>query len=204
MNHIFAKYRLLLSKILLLAIIVLLIISENDINPNSHLYNVFELTGFILVLIGVFGRIWSSLYIEGNKTSNLIIKGIYALSRNPLYFFSFLLLLGYCFVIKSIIIVCMALLVWILIYPRTIKHEEEKLLKIHKDEYLDYYNRTPKIIPNFFLFKKSEKGSKIDVTINNVERVLVESFGFILFFEIISFLNYLHYSNILPSLFIIH
>jgi len=204
MNHIFAKYRLLLSKILLLAIIVLLIISENDINPNSHLYNVFELTGFILVLIGVFGRIWSSLYIEGNKTSNLIIKGIYALSRNPLYFFSFLLLLGYCFVIKSIIIVCMALLVWILIYPGTIKHEEEKLLKIHKDEYLDYYNRTPKIIPNFFLFKKSEKGSKIDVTINNVERVLVESFGFILFFEIISFLNYLHYSNILPSLFIIH
>ena len=42
----------------------------------------------------------------------------------------------------------MALLIWILIYPRTIKHEEEKLLKIHKDEYLNYYNRTPKIIPN--------------------------------------------------------
>ena len=142
--------------------------------------------------------------MKHNKTNTLITGGIYALSRNPLYFFSFLLLLGYCLVIKSIIVVGMALLIWILIYPRTIKHEEEKLLKIHKDEYLDYYNRTPKIIPNFFLFKKSEKGSKIDVTINNVERVLVESFGFILFFEIISFLNYLHYSNILPSLFIIH
>ena len=204
MNHIFAKYRLLLSKTLLLAIIVILIIAENDINPDSPLYNIFELVGFILVLIGVFGRIWSSLYIEGNKTGNLIMKGIYALSRNPLYFFSFLLLLGYCFMIKSIIIVCMALLIWILIYPRTIKHEEEKLLKIHKDEYLDYYNRTPKIIPNFLLFKKSEKGSKIDITINNVERVLVESFGFILFFEIIRFLNYLHYSNIFPSFFIIN
>ena len=59
-----------------------------------------------------------------------------------------LVLLGYCFVIKSIIIVGMALLIWILIYPRTIKHEEKKLLKIHKDEYLNYYNRTPKIIPN--------------------------------------------------------
>ena len=204
MNHIFAKYRLLLSKILLLAIIVILIIAENDINPDSPLYNIFELVGFILVLIGVFGRIWSSLYIEGNKTNNLITEGIYALSRNPLYFFSFLLLLGYCFVIKSMIIVGMALFIWILIYPRTIKHEEEKLLKIHKDEYSNYYNRTPKIIPNFFLFKKTTKGSKIDITINNVERVLVESFGFILFFEIIRFLNYLHYSNILPSFFIIH
>ena len=204
MNHIFAKYRLLLSKTLLLAIIVILIIAENDINPDSPLYNIFELVGFILVLIGVFGRIWSSLYIEGNKTNNLITEGIYALSRNPLYFFSFLLLLGYCFVIKSIIIVAMALLIWILIYPRTIKYEEEKLLKIHKDEYINYYNRTPKIIPNFFLFKKSEKGSKIDIAINNVERVLVESFGFILFFEIIRFLNYLHYSNIFPSFFIIN
>ena len=145
MNHIFSKYRLLLSKTLLLAIIVILIISENDMSPDSPLYNIFELTGFILVLIGVFGRIWSSLYIEGNKTNNLITEGIYAVSRNPLYFFSFLLLLGYCFVIKSIIIVGMALLIWILIYPRTIKHEEEKLLKIHKDEYLNYYNRTPKI-----------------------------------------------------------
>ena len=163
-----------------------------------------DLIGFILVLIGDFGRIWSSLYIEGNKTNNLITGGIYALSRNPLYFFSFLLLLGYCFVIKSIIVAGMALLIWILIYPRTIKHEEEKLLKIHKNEYLNYYNKTPKIIPNFFLFKKSKKDHKIDITINNVERVLVESFGFILFFEIIRFLNYLHYSNILPSFFIIY
>ena len=204
MNHIFAKYRLLLSKTLLLAIIVILIITQNDINSDSFLYNLLELIGVYLVLVGVFGRIWSSLYIEGNKTNTLITGGIYSLSRNPLYFFSFLLLLGYCFVIKSIIIVGMALLIWILIYPRTIKHEEEKLLKIHKDEYLNYYNRTPKIIPNFFLLRKSQKGYKIDITINNVERVLVESFGFILFFEIIRFLNYLHHSNILPSFFIIY
>jgi len=204
MNRIFAKYRLLLSKILLLIIIIILIISENNIDPDSLLYNNLELTGFILLLIGVFGRIWSSLYIEGNKTNTLITDGIYALSRNPLYFFSFLLLLGYCFVIKSIVVVGLSLLIWILIYPKTIKHEEEKLLKIHGDKYLEYYNKTPKIIPNFFLFKKHDTKYKIDITINNVERVLVESFGFILFFEIIRFLNYLHYSNLLPSFIIIN
>ena len=180
MNHIFAKYRLFLSKLLLLTIIVILIISENSINPDSLLYNNLELLGFLLLLIGVFGRIWSSLYLEGNKTNNLTTKGIYALSRNPLYFFSFLLLLSYCFVIKSLVIVGLSLLIWILIYPKTIKHEEEKLLKIHGDKYLEYYNKTPKIIPNFLLFKKNDKGNKIDITINNIERVLVESFGFIL------------------------
>ena len=204
MNRIFAKYRLFLSKLLLLSIIAILIISENNINPDSLLYNNLELMGFILLLIGVFGRIWSSLYIEGNKTNNLITSGIYALSRNPLYFFSFLLLLSYCLVIKSIVVVILSLLIWILIYPKTIKHEEEKLLKIHGDKYLEYYKKTPKIIPNFFLFKKNDKKFKIEITINNIERVLVESFGFILFFEIIRFLNYLHYSNILPSFFVIH
>ena len=204
MKHLFAKYRLLLSKVLLLSIIVLMVISENDINPDTPLYNILELTGFFFLLIGVFGRIWASLYIEGNKTNNLITKGIYALSRNPLYFFSFILLIGYCCVIKSVIIVAISLLIWILIYPMTIKHEEEKLLNIHKDNYTEYYNKTPKIIPNFLLFKKSEKGYRMDITINNIERVLVESFGFLLFYEIIRFLNYLHYSNLLSSFFIIY
>ena len=197
-----------------------MVISENDINPDSLYYNILEFTGFFFVLVGVFGRIWASLYIEGNKTNNLITKGIYALSRNPLYFFSFILLIGYCCVIKSIIIAAMSLLIWVLIYPMTIKYEEEKLLNIHRDHYTDYYNKTPKIIPNFLLFKKSEKGYKIEIeifiisfgekfiilllTINNIERVLTESFGFLLFYEIIRLLNYLHYSNSLSSFFIIY
>ena len=181
-----------------------MVISENDINPDSLYYNILEFTGFFFVLVGVFGRIWASLYIEGNKTNNLITKGIYALSRNPLYFFSFILLIGYCCVIKSIIIAAMSLLIWVLIYPMTIKYEEEKLLNIHRDHYTDYYNKTPKIIPNFLLFKKSEKGYKMDITINNIERVLTESFGFLLFYEIIRLLNYLHYSNSLSSFFIIY
>tara|TARA_Y100000994_G_scaffold243003_1_gene240684 strand:+ start:1544 stop:2158 length:615 start_codon:yes stop_codon:yes gene_type:complete len=204
MNHAFAKYRLLLSKLLLIVIIIVLIISENNINSDSLLYNNLELVGLLLLLIGVFGRIWSSLYIEGNKTNNLITGGIYSLSRNPLYFFSFLLLLSYCLVIKSLVVVGLSSLFWVLIYPRTIKHEEQKLLKIHGDKYLEYYNKTPKIIPNFFLFQKNDKKCKIDITIRNIERVLVESFGFILFYEIIRFLNYLHYSDILPSFFIIY
>ena len=82
--------------------------------------------------------------------------------------------------------------------------KEEKLLKIHKDAYLEYYNKTPKFVPKLSLFRKSEKDYRIDISINNIERVLVESFGFLLFLEIIKFIDYLHYSNILPSFFIIY
>ena len=203
-NTLISRYRLSISKTLLLLIIILLLLSNTNISRATPLYNFCNSFGFFLVLAGVLGRVWSSLYIEGNKTNNLITKGIYALTRNPLYFFSFLLLSGYCLVIKSIIIAGISALIWILIYPKTIKHEEEKLLKIHKDDYLEYYKGTPKIIPKLSLFNKAEKKHRIDISINNIERVLVESFGFLLFFEIIRILSYMHYSGVLPTLFSIY
>ncbi len=200
MNHFFSKYRLLLSKCLLFSIILILIISKNNFDNNSIPFVILEFSGFFLVIVGVFGRIWSSLYIEGNKTNSLVTNGIYSICRNPLYFFSFLLLLGYCLLIKSFIVSFMAMLMLIIVYPRTIKYEEEKLLKIHGDDYLNYFNNTPKFIPNLFLFKKNEKSYKIKIDINKIENVLIESLGFILFFEIIRLLNYLHNTNILPSI----
>ena len=200
MNHFFSKYRLLLSKCLLFSIILILIISKNNFDNNSIPFVILEFSGFFLVIVGVFGRIWSSLYIEGNKTNSLVTNGIYSICRNPLYFFSFLLLLGYCLLIKSFIVSFMAMLMLIIVYPRTIKYEEEKLLKIHGDDYLNYFNNTPKFIPNLFLFKKTEKSYKIKIDINKIENVLIESLGFILFFEIIRLLNYLHNTNILPSI----
>ena len=200
MNHFFSKYRLLLSKCLLFSIILILIISKNNFDNNSIPFVILEFSGFFLVIVGVLGRIWSSLYIEGNKTNSLVTNGIYSICRNPLYFFSFLLLLGYCLLIKSFIVSFMAMLMLIIVYPRTIKYEEEKLLKIHGDDYLNYFNNTPKFIPNLFLFKKTEKSYKIKIDINKIENVLIESLGFILFFEIIRLLNYLHNTNILPSI----
>ena len=47
----------------------------------------FSVIGFILLIFGCFGRIWASLYIEGNKTKNLITNGPFMMVRNPLYFF---------------------------------------------------------------------------------------------------------------------
>ena len=200
MNQFFSRYRLLLSKCLLLSIILILIISKNNIDNNSMPFVILEFSGFFLVIVGVLGRIWSSLYIEGNKTNLLVTNGIYSICRNPLYFFSFLLLLGYCLLIKSFIIASMAILMLIIIYPRTIKYEEEKLLQIHGDDYLNYFNNTPKFIPNLFLFKKTQKNYKIKIDINKIENVLIESLGFILFFEIIRLLNYLHNTNVLSSI----
>ena len=157
MNKSFAKYRLLFSKLLLLSIIIVLLISENNnVDKNSTLHFSLEFFGFALLLSGVIGRIWSSLYIEGKKTNILVTDGIYYICRNPLYFFSFILLIGFFLLIKSIIISVVSMILLLIIYPKTIKHEEDKLLKIHGQSFSDYILRTPKLIPKlYFSFLKN-------------------------------------------------
>ena len=83
-----AKNRLLISKTLLVAFIVILTISDHGTISNDNISIALKIVGFILILIGGFGRLWSSLYIEGNKNEKLISGGPYSMMRNPLYIFS--------------------------------------------------------------------------------------------------------------------
>ena len=55
--------------------------------------------GFVLVTLGGFGRLWASLYVEGFKTKTLITEGPYSMVRNPLYFFTIIIILGFCCVV---------------------------------------------------------------------------------------------------------
>ena len=196
-----ARYRLLISRIFLLIMIIVLLFSDNKVDNWSPTYNWLEFFGYFFGLIGVFGRIWSSLFIEGNKTQKLIVKGPYSLMRNPLYFFSFILLIGFCFFIKSILVFTTFFLIWILIYRNTMNSEEKNLISNHNQEYVDYYNNTPKIFPNFNLYKSFSVNDKMDIDIKKIERVLTESFGFLFLFGIIKVIEYLHLNGILPVYF---
>ena len=95
-----------------------------------------SIIGFVLVTLGGFGRLWASLYVEGFKTKTLITEGPYSMVRNPLYFFTVVILLGFCLVVKSIPI-ALALLATaftVLHIPAIIK-EERKLLAQHDSSY---------------------------------------------------------------------
>ena len=196
-----AKYRLLISRIFLLIIITLLFFSDNKVDNWSFTYNWLEFFGYLFGLIGVFGRIWSSLFIEGNKTQKLIIKGPYSLMRNPLYCFSFILLMGFCFFIKSILVFIAFFLIWIFIYRKTMSNEEKHLINNHNKEYIYYYSRTPKIFPNFSLYRSFDLNEKMNIDIKKIERVLIESFGFLFLFGIIKAIEYLHLNGIIPVYF---
>jgi len=199
-----ARYRLLLSKMLLLAFLVTLVISDHGSVSNKATSISFDAIGFVLVLIGGFGRIWASLYIEGNKAGKIISMGPYSIMRNPLYVFSLTLLIGYCFAIQSIIIAAVSIILFALIYMPTIYNEEKRLLNMHNDTYRRYYDKTPRFIPRFRLYKEVDSGNEISINIRNVRNVLIEIAGFILFFGLIKLFDLLHHIDIIPTIFTLY
>ncbi|MBT6839782.1 MAG: isoprenylcysteine carboxylmethyltransferase family protein [Candidatus Marinimicrobia bacterium] len=190
-KNLVAKKRIIVLRLSILSIITLIILDNNfsaynlDIDLNTSI--LFSCIGFALVVLGGFGRIWSSLYLEGFKTKKLIKDGPYSMVRNPLYFFSLTILLGICFAIKSIPISIALLSVFILFHVPTIINEEKVLLSTHDDSYKAYYESTPRLLPNIFKYKKTKSEDRIEVKIKGINNVLWEIMGYLFLYVIIDF-----------------
>lgn len=103
--------------------------------------------GLALVGVASLGRLWCSLYIAGHKTRQLVMQGPYAMTRNPLYFFS---LVGFAGVgmTSEMVWPALALLgAFALYYPFVIQAEEKRLALLHAEDYLQYTASTPRFFP---------------------------------------------------------
>ena len=151
----------------------------------------FSVIGFILLIFGCFGRIWASLYIEGNKTKNLITNGPFMMVRNPLYFFSLMILIGFCFALKSLFLPIGLILIFIVFHVPTIANEERKLRDIHGKLFDDYVRSTPRLIPNIFKYKKPITSDRVNIKIKRINGVLLEVIGDIFTYTFIDLLYFI-------------
>tara|TARA_B100000575_G_scaffold190144_1_gene153287 strand:- start:1546 stop:2163 length:618 start_codon:yes stop_codon:yes gene_type:complete len=199
-----AHYRLLISKTLLVLFIGTLFISNHGSLENGNISLALKSIGFILILVGCAGRLWCSLYIEGNKNVKLITTGPYSIVRNPLYVFSVMLILGYALAIQSIIVVGLMLILFLLIYLPTVYNEEKILLSMHIDSYKKYYDKTPRFWPDFKLYSSQEKDTLMDVNIKKIQRVIIEIAGFTFFYGLIILIDLLHQSGSIKTYFTLY
>ena len=102
--------------------------------------------GIIIAGIGEAIRFWSAGYLH--KKSVLTTAGPYAMTRNPLYFGSFLIGCGYSIVSNNVYLFASYLIAYALIYSNTIKKEEKFLEKEFGDEFLGYKHSVPIFLPN--------------------------------------------------------
>lgn len=127
-----------------------------------YLQDLFNIIGIFLLFVGILGRLYATLYIGGMKNSgsdgnSFISDGIYSVCRNPLYFFSFVGLLGILFLKGQLILVILGAALFLLVYRFTILGEEKFLSDKFGDSYKEFLKNTPRFFPDFSRFKYSER-----------------------------------------------
>jgi len=190
-----AKYRMYFLRVTILLLIVLSVIN-NDFRAYTLEITSIEslqmsILGFVLVVFGSFGRIWASLYIEGNKTKNLITAGPFSMVRNPLYFFSLIIFIGFSLALKAIYLPLALLLIFVLFHVPTIANEEKKLQDIHGEKFKIYVKSTPRLIPNIFNYKRPETEEKLLVKISRINGVLIEVIGYLFLYTLIDIIYFI-------------
>jgi len=139
--------RLFIPKLLFLPAILLALVSQHVYVEDGFWDTTWEVVSFLILMIAAIGRVWVSAYISGRKTHELVADGPYSLTRNPLYFFSFLAYLGAGLAFEKLTVAFAFVVVfWVSHWP-TIMAEESKLRNKFGDEYDDYAKSVPRFWP---------------------------------------------------------
>jgi len=99
----------------------------------------------ILIVFGAIFRLIASGVIVKNK--ELCTIGIYSLVRHPLYTGNLLILIGFSFLANMIAWYVLLTAFIIFYYPPAIKYEDEKLKNIFNDQWKEWAQNTPALIP---------------------------------------------------------
>jgi protein-S-isoprenylcysteine O-methyltransferase Ste14 len=184
----------------LLGIIILL--SNSGWDKRYPLLGTFLYSiGIVLVGIALIGRLWCSLYIAGYKTKELITDGPYSMSRNPLYFFSFLGAIGVGFASESFLIPMIILVAFSLYYPQVIRNEEAKLEKTHGVIFDMYRANVPCFFPKLSNFSEPQEYIVKPVIFR---KHMISALWFIWLIGILEIIEELHQLRIIPILFTIY
>lgn len=155
----------------------------------SVMHEGIEQAGMLLIIAAVLGRAWCSLYIGGRKSSELVDTGPYSVSRNPLYLFSMLGVVGVGAQSGSLLLgPILSLAVW-LVFRRVIGHEEALLLKVFGKPFSCYCERVPRFGPRFGAWMSPES---LVVSPGAVWRTVRDAIPFLLVppgFELIDWLQ---------------
>jgi len=185
------KRRLIGAKVLGGATLILMLISQ----PHTNI--LMDILGFILIVASGVGRIWSLAYIAGLKSKRVISYGAYSISRNPLYFFSFLGFIGAGLAFGSIIISTLLILTFAITHIPIILYEERKLLSIFGDEFKEYMQRVPRFFPKISLLDNPKDA---EFHPKQFTKSAIEATYIILSYAVIKLIVWLHSIDILPNM----
>lgn len=128
-----------------LIVVNLLVLKTPPVDLTHLTFNPLGALGLVITGLGIAVRSWAAGTLH--KCNYITQSGPYALVRNPLYFGSFLMMLGFCILLKdlpSFLFVCgpMAALYW-----AKVRDEEKNLSSWFPEEWRAYAARVPRFVP---------------------------------------------------------
>jgi protein-S-isoprenylcysteine O-methyltransferase Ste14 len=147
------KLRKVAVLVFLLALIALSLVTQTPGGVETEWHETLELVGFGAMALSIIGRAWCSLYIGGRKKAEIVDRGPYSISRNPLYVFSFIGAFGVGAQTGSLTIAVLFVLAALLVFRLTVHREEAFLAQEFGEAYARYKARTPRFWPRFSLWR---------------------------------------------------
>jgi protein-S-isoprenylcysteine O-methyltransferase Ste14 len=190
--------RRLVLAVLIVAMVAALLFGQSVFPPDTFAHEAIEMVGVLLIFLGIVGRLWSTLYIGGRKSAEVVSGGPYSITRNPLYVFSSVAAAGVGAQMGSIVatigfgVLC-ALAFHIVIL------REEKFLKVALGEgYRAYLARVPRFFPKLSLYQEGDTGSfKPRLLLNT----LLDGLVFLVALPVFEMIDSAQMSGTLPILF---
>jgi protein-S-isoprenylcysteine O-methyltransferase Ste14 len=134
------------------AVIAVAVMTRSDWG-GGELHEGVEAFGLAMIAICIVGRAWCSLYIGGRKKAEIVARGPYSISRNPLYVFSFFGAFGMGAQTGSISLAFLFLALTFAVFYATVRREEDWLSEAFGPVYAAYVARTPRFGPDFSKWK---------------------------------------------------
>lgn len=189
------RLRIRILQIGAVLVAALMLVVRPAVNPDLH--EMIEMTGVVLVLACIAGRMWSILYIGSRKNAELVTSGPYSMMRNPLYFFSTLGAAGIGLMLGSFIMTALLVLGTYLVLGATARRESDYLRSVFGTTYDDYARKTPMFWPNPRLYREPEQASFSPPTLR---RTFFDGLFFLLVFPVIELIEYAQEAGHLPVL----
>lgn len=143
---------------LVLATLLVLVASVRSVGAfHGEWHEGVEALGLALIILAIVGRAWCSLYIGGRKKAEIVDRGPYSMTRNPLYVFSFIGAFGVGAQTGSLVLGAVFALAAFLVFLRTVGREEAWLSEHFGQTYETYRDRTPRFWPDVSLWRDADE-----------------------------------------------
>lgn len=193
------RNRVHLSRLTMLACVVVILFSRQFFSPAETLHEMLESVGVFLTGLCAMGRLYSSAYLGGFKNQKLVTDGIYSIMRNPLYFFSLVGVLGAAFISNHLVIIIVLPLIMLALYIPLIRREEAFLTKAFGEEYTAYKKAVPALWPKFSNYKAAEVESFHPRFLTNA---FWDAIWWLSILPLVEFIEYLQTAGLLPTFFV--